>query len=258
MYTSAFRLCLLVFLCTTFSGYASSKYPVRAYIKCAAIANKMMDGRYDEALEDAKHLADKGEKIAWLPLGYLYFMQKDLEQAKFWLEKAALENQAGVEEAQFLLGMLYTDYHADQFDDIAVDYEKALYWLTQASKKEHAMAQFFLSQLYYTGRGETIPQDYLRCAYWLKQSAIRGYESGQYLLGLMFIQGEGIDQDHEQGFYWIKKAAQQGMSQAEYKLALCYIDGIGTSKDYQKAKHLLTKFAKAGNQDAIEILESRK
>ncbi|CUI18133.1 conserved hypothetical protein (plasmid) [Candidatus Protochlamydia naegleriophila] len=163
---------------------------------------------------------------------------KDLEQAKFWLEKAALGGQANSDEAQFFLGTLYTDYHTEHFDHMPVDYEKALYWLNKASKKDHARAQFFISQLYYTGRGETIPQDYLRCAYWLKKSAIGGYESSQYLLGLMFMQGEGIDQDREQGFYWIKKAAQHGMSQAEYKLALCYIDGIGTNKDYRRLEHL--------------------
>ncbi len=258
MYTHLFRLCLLIFLCTSFSGYAYPKHQVRTYIKCGSLARKILDGQHDGALEDAKYLADKGEKIAWLPLGYLYFVQKDLEQAKYWLQKAALADLSSSDEAQFLLGTLYTDYYVEHFEHIPVDYEKALYWLTLASKKDNAKAQFFISQLYYTGKGETIPQNYLKCAYWLKKSAIGGYASGQYLLGLMFMRGEGIDQDHEQGFYWIKKAARQGMPEAEYKLAQCYIDGIGTSKDYQEAKHLLTKLAKAGNQDAIEILESRK
>ena len=85
------------------------------------------------ALELWQDAARRGYAPAQLVLGRLYWHEKAYEEARRWLEKAALQN---LPEAAYLLSDLY------QFGrGIEADYEEALRWLRRAAEQDYERAQ---------------------------------------------------------------------------------------------------------------------
>lgn len=84
---------------------------------------------FGEAASHLKFAAEKGQSIGQYNYGTLFLtgsgVHKDIEQAKYWFEKSAIQNLAS---AQISLGKIY----AWGFDKKGVNNEMALYWLNKA------------------------------------------------------------------------------------------------------------------------------
>jgi TPR repeat protein len=93
-------------------------------------------GRYVDALETFRRLADVGDPRAQTILGIMYSFgegtPRDLAQAQSWYEKAA---NANYPPALFGLGLLYSDG-----GEIPQDLERAQLWLSRAARLGHRAA----------------------------------------------------------------------------------------------------------------------
>ena len=86
-------------------------------------------------------------------------------------------------------------------------------WMASvAHAEEDASAQYNLGVDYYNDK------DYPQAAYWFNKAAEQGLAIAQFYLGQMYESGRGVTQDDEQAVEWWKKAAEQGNASAQYHL----------------------------------------
>jgi TPR repeat protein len=108
---------------------------------------------YARALELLAPLAERGDAVAQLKIGIIFFRGKvgspDHNAAIRWFTKAAENGQA---EAEFQLGQIYRDGPG-----VNVDGKLALYWLGRAAEKDMSRAMNALGELY-LGH-QDVPQD---------------------------------------------------------------------------------------------------
>ncbi|MCL2816389.1 MAG: protein kinase [Oscillospiraceae bacterium] len=135
------------------------------------------------------------------------------------------------------------------------DYEKAIYWYTQSANQGNSYGQYNLADCYYKGNG--LKKDYEKSVYWLNLSADNGYDYAQNNLGNRYFNGEGVAKDYEKAIYWYTKAAERGNYLAQYNLADCYYKGSGAEKDYEKSAYWLTISAGQGYSSAQNTLGNR-
>ena len=99
---------------------------------------------------------------------------------------------------------------------IQQDFSQRLYWLNEAAKNGHDIAQNALGELYLDG--DDVKKDYRIAAYWFGQSAKNGYAHGQYSLGICYANGIGVEQSTANARYWFEAAAKQGHKYAAKEL----------------------------------------
>lgn len=124
------------------------------------------------------------------------------------------------------------------------NYERALYFLTEASKQGEPFAQNFLIMMYM--EGEICKQDFNKAISLAYISAKSGNPLAQFILGSEFYSGNHIKKDINQGVFWLEKSAEQG-----YKNAFVVLKNI-----YEKSANgneLLWKFDKMRNQNNPSI-----
>jgi TPR repeat protein len=91
-------------------------------------------------------------------------VKRDLKQALYWLQKAAVQDNA---MAQYNLGVLYTENRG-----IPVDYTAGADWFMKAALQGNSDAQNNLGSLYANGQG--VPKSYVHAFYWLDIAAQNG------------------------------------------------------------------------------------
>lgn len=100
--------------------------------------------KFKLAAEKASVMAKQGHSKAQTVLGMLYQhglgVEKDIKQALFWLEKAAMQ---GLREAESYLGHLYLEGKY-----VEKDFDKAETWLLKAAQHGEREAQVHLGLLY--------------------------------------------------------------------------------------------------------------
>ena len=132
--------------------------------------------------------------------------------------------EAGVSEAQFILGSMY-----DLGLGVPQDYTEALKWLQMAAEQGNAKAQSKLGAMYDIGL--EVPQDRLEAMKWWRLAAEQGDVFAQYNLGAIYDHGKVVPQDFEAAVKWYRLAAEQGNVFAQEKLAWKYILGEGVPQD---------------------------
>jgi len=110
-------------------------------------------------------------------------------------------------DEQFKLGLCYLNG-----DGVPQDMKKAVYWITEAAKQDHAEAQSFL--------GDSFNEmgNIKKAAYWWAKAAEQGDASAQNNVGICYENGDGVPQDLEKAEYWYTKAAEQGNEEAQINL----------------------------------------
>ncbi|UGS43808.1 tetratricopeptide repeat protein [Pseudocitrobacter corydidari] len=92
----------------------------------------VQENNYDEAIPHLKIAAEKGQRLGQYNYGTLFFnghgVPKDIQQAKYWFEKAATQN---LPIAQITLGQIY----AWGLDGNGINKEEALLWLNKAKNQ---------------------------------------------------------------------------------------------------------------------------
>ncbi|USD64128.1 DnaJ domain-containing protein [Vibrio sp. SCSIO 43136] len=92
--------------------------------------------------------------------------------------------------------------------------------LTALADKQDPIAQYSLSQAFFSGNG--VAKDSQRAVEWLKLSAQNGYSLAQLKLGSAYDSGIAIEGNVDRAIYWYTKAATQGLARAQYKLGVLY------------------------------------
>src|SRR6266542_2358331 len=209
--------------------------------------------------------------MAQCVLGHLYGIEKDLEKAIYWYNKA-VEN--GNEIAQYNLGQCY------ELGNVVDKDETKAFELYKKSAESGCckIAMFRLGYCYVNGIGtkidikngfelynkaagkinnendERLLNDLDKVSYWYKKTAENDNKVALYKLGELYETGKDIIKDESLAFEFYKQAAEKGYVNGEYKLGYCYNYGIGTVIDKRKAFDLFEIAAEKGNRDAQKSL----
>ena len=119
----------------------------------------------------------------------------------------------------------------------------------------HAQSQFYLGQLYESGRtGAAI--DLVEARRWTARAAEAGEPSAMHNLGLYFFRGEGAPQDLARAAQWFRKAASLGVAASQYNLGMMHQSGSGTPRDLDEARRWFTQAAAQGDAAAAAALKA--
>lgn len=121
------------------------------------------------------------------------------------------------------------------------DFATAARGFQLVADRGNARGQFFLGELYLTGRG--VKQDYARALMLERAAAEQGSEEAQYTLGGMYERGEGVDKDPVQANVWYSLSAATGDEQAIRKKAA--LETAMSAGQLQEAKQRETEWIKA-------------
>lgn len=152
------------------------------------------------------------------------------------------------------------------------DFEKCLLLLgKQKDVLSKLTAYYYLSQLYYTGRGQVLPSDEKCFSYTKKAVDIIDLEktfaanADVFLyriwreclsnLGILYIEGRGTSLNYQKGLSLCTKAANIGSSNSMYAIGEIYEYGKGCKPDLQKAQLWYQKAVVAGSEEAREKLK---
>jgi uncharacterized protein len=123
---------------------------------------------YTKLYHELKTLAEKGNALAQLKIGFMYYsgkgISRDYGKAIHWFKQSA---QQGNPLAQSNVGYMYKEG-----EGVPQDYSEAAKWYRQASERGNALAQFALGSFYEKGIG--VPQDEVQSLMWFTLSAIQG------------------------------------------------------------------------------------
>jgi TPR repeat protein len=156
---------------------------------------------YAEAATLWRNAAERGDPLAQLSLGNLYFygrgVPKQPAEAARWWRKAA---EQGETLAQYALAELYATGEGVKRDDA-----EAAKWLREAADQGEAMAQLKLGSIYFSGRGAL--QDYAEAVKWWRKAAEQGEPFAHYFLGTQYVDGRGgVPLDYVQAHKWLNLA----------------------------------------------------
>jgi TPR repeat protein len=107
-----------------------------------------------------------------------------------------------------LTGLLFVT--AQSFADLAScaaaserqDWTRVLRECRPLAEQGVASSQFYLSSMYYLGKG--VRQDYAEALKWLQLAARQSYAPAQYNLGVMYDKGRGVPQDFAEALKWYR------------------------------------------------------
>jgi len=232
--------------------------------------------------------AAKGDADAMNFLGRVYALgklgQRDVARAVSYYRQAA-EN--GDPYAAYNLGKGYW------FGDLGlpVDLDQSFRMMKDASEMRHSAAEFYLSRMYFEGKGTT-KNDSL-AMFWATQGYYQddlNQLENQAQLGLMMLklrkdeQGQAAGSrmllnavtkgnnyaqleyaktilnsprriaDAEPAFFWVKRAADSGLEGAQALLGRMYVEGIGVKADVPRGMALLAQQEREKLPDAFNEL----
>ena len=180
-----------------------------------------------------KKYADKGDKAAMYKLAECYLngtggVQQEMNQASYWLTKAAKKNYA---PAQVKLAYCYI-YGAGVLKDNKLAWELA----QKAVKQKDAEGHYLTAKMY--KEGIYVPQNWTCWFTSLSNAASLGSSDAQADLGITYLYGNqeaNIAQDLNLAIYWLKKSVDQDNAKGNYFYGVCYEYGAGVDKDEEKA-----------------------
>ena len=113
------------------------------------------------------------------------------------------------------------------------------------AEQGNASAQFYLGNLYHSGKG--IPADQKIAVQWYQKAAQQGHTDAQVNLGNAYAYGKGVKSDSVRAVKWYRESAQQGHPKGQLLLGLMHEMGNGVPKDKIKA-HMWFDISAAGGQ----------
>lgn len=156
------------------------------------------------------------------------------------LERRAMQ---GVSEAQHDLATLYAAGNG-----ATLNYDRAIYWFTQAADAGIANAHYNLGVMAHQGLGQEA--DMKTALSWYQNAAELGHPEALYNLGIAYTEGIGTSQDIERGASYFKRAAEVGVTQAAYNLGILYESSFLGGIDKPEAAKYYKMAAEGGHQDA--------
>ncbi len=145
-------------------------------------------------------------------------VRKDANETYKWAKKAAKVGNKealddiifyankGIEDAQFYLGLFYSDKYNQH---IKQDYIQSVKWFTKAVEQGSSAAAFNVALKYKKG-GFGIKQDYIQAIKWFTKAAELGDTDAPYSISSIYeIGGYGIKQNTTEAIKWYQKAIEQ-------------------------------------------------
>ena len=129
-------------------------------------------------------------------------VSKDIDQAVFWFEKAALKKD---KNALYHLAMILIKLPDKDYPTIAR-------LLEQAAKLDHPNAQYNLAVMHQ--RGDGVELDLQKSLFWYEKAAAANLAIAQYNLGMIYFEGAIVLKDEDKARELWKKAADQGLEAA--------------------------------------------
>lgn len=169
---------------------------------------------------------------------------KDLNQAREWFERSAVNGNAGASKN---LATLHLEGIGGPRDP-----ELAFVWMKKAAELEDPIANWFLGKFYIQGVG--VEKNPIKAVEHIRFASERGLAEAQQALGQIYWSGEWVERDVDLGISWLEKAGQQGQANAQWLLAQMYMKGEGVNKDMKKAIPWLEKAAWTGVVEAQTML----
>lgn len=173
-----------------------------------------------------------------------YFLADDFPNAYFWGNLAARLHHP---EAEWLVGHLLL-----RGDGCQKNIPKAVHYLTKASKKGAAYAQYELASCFYLGEGvQKNVSTFIRL---IKLAAKKGVSAAAEALAQAYRDGEGVKRNYKLAVKWFLVAAEKGLPESMYCLYVRYKLGQGVDPNMSEAMDWLIKAANAGHAISQRIL----
>ena len=113
---------------------------------------------------------------------------------------------------------------------LADDFPNAYYWCDLAARLHHPEAEWLVGHLLL--RGDGCQKDISNAILYLTKASKKGVAYAQYELASCFYLGEGVQRNVSTFIKLIKLAAKKGVPDAAESLALAYRDGEGVKRNY--------------------------
>jgi len=152
-------------------------------------------GGYDDctkALDYYLKAANQGHKGAQSEAAKLYLIYEEYKNCMDWGLKAA---QAGIAEAQWIIGFLY-----QRGLGISKNTDKAIYWYEKSAYQNFNQAYLGLGYVYETDKG-----DFDKALYWYKMGAQNGFDECIMGLAIMYQQ---TNKNYD-AVYWFNKVIKE-------------------------------------------------
>ncbi len=125
---------------------------------------------------------------------------------------------------------------------------------TQNKEIENPNAQYEMAKHYLNGtNGVAIDKD--KAVYWLTKSADNGNTAAMITLGNMYEIGDAVEKSNKTAFRYYFTASRSEDKQALYKVGKFYYYGMGVDKNIEKATFYLRKSAQEDYQPAKALLD---
>lgn len=204
----------------------------------------------DINIDEVQRNAVNGDAKAQLTAALYYLKAKsDNERFKYWLEKAAIQNNS---EAQYIIAECYrtSDYGFTQNN------EKFKYWIEKAAQQNHAEALYLIAQQYIIG-DYGFPLNEAKALEYARKAASLNNIPAIYMIAVAYAEGMfGLSQDDWQTMYWLEKAALLGDAYCQAQLGRMYLFGIGGPIDEKTGLQWLQKSAEQKEIEAQCMLIS--
>jgi hypothetical protein len=129
--------------------------------------------------------------------------------------------------------------------------DEAVHWYRKASEQDYTLAQSRLGSLYLLAMKHRCgPQDEKEAVHWVQKGAKLGDAEAQCRLGELYRLGEGTPNDDKKAVVWYRKAAEQGHGYAMHLLGEMYRWGRGVPQSDEEKDIWLRKAAEQGNVNA--------
>ncbi|OHS98165.1 hypothetical protein TRFO_09016 [Tritrichomonas foetus] len=154
-----------------------------------------------------------------------YYDDKEFRNSYKWFMKSVI---CGSTEA-----MIYLSTMLENGEGVSKDFEKSVFWLTQASNLYNSNALYRLGICYLKGRKNVIknPQKGIRL---LTKAANLNHIDAQFQLGWFYNSGRFVKgKDFQKSAKFYKLAAENGNIEAMYNLAYLYHRGNLNSSDFE-------------------------
>ena len=179
-----------------FEWYQKSTYKLMRFRRTT------LDAEYNESdgnkVEWYKKMANQGDDIAQLILGFLYHngegVKQSNTQAKNWFGKVCEEEPT---HCHFYRILKQPEYVANKNTLKILNYDSNSH-LYDSAKHGNTHSQYKLGTMYYEGKD--VQQSYTKAFEWFQNPAEKGSTIAQFRLGGMYYECKGVQQSYTKAF----------------------------------------------------------
>jgi TPR repeat protein len=179
------------------------------------------DGDFQTGIALLRKAADRGDAKAMAFLGIMLTnglpgLTRNVAEGHRLMERAAAAGEVG---ALRVMGQGYVTGWSD-----AIDFAKAISYLTKASDRGDVKATFLLAEMYFVGQG--VRQDHREAERLMSIAAKAGYLDAQAMLGtwLLLPYASGVTEDPSGALDWLQRAADRMEPHAMLQLGMFYVE----------------------------------